>query len=165
MKRTAWLLFSTWENCAAHGATTKQQQSGKLALLELTCKLVLYLQHLEGWLCLSMFFMGLEGLSQKSWLTNHGEDKERPVQGRPLPISPWFHRQVTPSNNAYKEFWRRLTSSDISRFPGHPQCLCLSFLCYMFSNMTNNKGLVGTSGFRGLRIFLIWLGFYGDTFI
>lgn len=89
---------------ATQGATTRQQQSGKLTLLEPTCKLVLYSQHLEGWPCLSLFFTGLEGLSQKSCLTNHGEDKERPVQGHPLSISPRFHRQMTPSNNAYKEF-------------------------------------------------------------
>lgn len=128
---------------ATQDAPTRQQQSGKLTLLELTRNLFFFSQHLEGWSYLSLFFTGLEGLSQKSHLGNRGEDKERPAQGHPLPISPRFHRQVTPSNNAYKEFWRRPMSSDVFRFPGHLWSLHLSFLCYMFSNKTNNKGLVG----------------------
>lgn len=118
-------------------------------------QLVLFSQHLEGWPCLSLCFTGLEGLSQKSCLGNHGEDKERPAQGHSLPILPQFHRQVTPSNNAYKEFWSRPLFNDISRFPGHLRSLHLSFLCYMFSNMTNKKDWSGLSISSAYTFFLV----------
>lgn len=113
-------------------------------------QLVLFSQHLEGWSCLSLFFTGLEGLSQKSHLGNSGEDKERPAQGHPYQSHLGFIDRwplvTMPTRNSGED------QCPVT-FPGSLDTCGLSIYLFYVICFLTRLTVKGWSGFLGSHIF------------